>query len=386
MAEMTLPPRIQAFNATTRDYELSRSLAVLLMDSLQTHAQRPALLFEAQSLSYAELAQRAWALANHLRDAGLGAGDRVAICMPRSPELVIALLATLLSGAAYVPLDPDYPAARLAQMSEDAQASLLLGTADLSGDWLRDGTTLPILCVDATALAGQMAPPFACPAGPDDAAYMIFTSGSTGRPKGALNSHRGIVNRLCWMQEHYRLQPGECVLQKTPCSFDVSVWELFWPLLQGACIVLAKPGGHRDPRYLVDLIQKTKVDVVHFVPSMLAHFLEEPLAAQCTNLRQVICSGEALPAELVRRFFQTLPGVALDNLYGPTEAAVDVSCWPCRADAQESSVPIGFPIANTQLYVLDERGRALDVGEVGELYIGGVQVGMGYLGRDEETR
>ena len=386
MAEMTLPSRIQAFNATAREYDLSRSLAALLADTLHANAQRPALQFEGQSLSYAELAQRAWALANHLRDAGLGAGDRVAICMPRSPELVIALLATLLSGAAYVPLDPDYPAARLAQMSEDAQASLLLGTADLSGDWLRDGTTLPILCVDATALAGQMAPPFACPAGPDDAAYMIFTSGSTGRPKGALNSHRGIVNRLCWMQEHYRLQPGECVLQKTPCSFDVSVWELFWPLLQGACIVLAKPGGHRDPRYLVDLIQKTKVDVVHFVPSMLAHFLEEPLAAQCTNLRQVICSGEALPAELVRRFFQTLPGVALDNLYGPTEAAVDVSCWPCRADAQESSVPIGFPIANTQLYVLDEQGQALDVGEVGELYIGGVQVGMGYLGRDEETR
>ena len=188
------------------------------------------------------------------------------------------------------------------------------------------------------------------------------------------------------MQEQYRLKPGDRVLQKTPCSFDVSVWEFFWPLLQGACIVLAKPGGHRDPRYLVDLIRKRNVDVLHFVPSMLAHFLEEPLAAQCTNLRQLICSGEALPAELVRRFFQVLPGVALDNLYGPTEAAVDVSCWPCRADAQENSVPIGFPIANTQLYVLDEQGRVLDVGEVGELYIGGVQVGMGYLGREEETR
>lgn len=386
MAEMTLPSRIRAFNATARDYDLSRSLAALLADALHVNAQRPALQFEGQSLSYAELAQRAWALANHLREAGLGAGDRVALCMPRSPELVIALLATLLSGAAYVPLDPDYPAARLAQMSEDAQASLLLGTADLSSDWLRDGTTLPILCVDATALAGQMAPPFACPAGPDDAAYMIFTSGSTGRPKGALNSHRGIVNRLCWMQEHYRLQPGERVLQKTPCSFDVSVWEFFWPLLQGACIVLARPGGHRDPRYLAGLIQQAKIDVLHFVPSMLAHFLDEPQAAHCANLRQVICSGEALPAELVRRFFQTLPGVALDNLYGPTEAAVDVSHWTCRADAQDSSVPIGFPIANTQLYVLDEQGRALDVGAVGELYIGGVQVGMGYLGRDDETR
>ena len=181
--EKVLPARVRAFNATRRDYDLTRTLAALLAEALQTNAAHIALQFEDQSLSYAELAQRAWTVANHLRDAGLGAGDRVAICMPRSPELVIALLAALLSGAAYVPLDPDYPEARLAQMSEDAQASLLLTGADLSCRWLRESSTFPTLNVDAAALAQQAAQPFSCPASPDDAAYMIFTSGSTGRPR-----------------------------------------------------------------------------------------------------------------------------------------------------------------------------------------------------------
>ena len=386
MSEWPVPTRVRAFNASAQDFDLSRSLAACLGQALTYHAARLAVQFDDRQLSYADLAQQAWALAQHLRAAGLGPGDRVAVCMPRSPELVVALVGTLLSGAAYVPLDPDYPEARLIQMWQDADAKCLLIAKAAAQDWPPTSSDLPVLRLDSMALMATPVTAFECDARPDDAAYMIFTSGSTGRPKGALNSHRGILNRLLWMQAQYQLLPGERVLQKTPYSFDVSVWEFFWPLLQGACIVLAKPGGHRDPRYLAHLIQRENVDVLHFVPSMLAHFLDEPQAAACVGVRQVICSGEALPAELVRRFFHVLPSVALDNLYGPTEAAVDVSWWPCHAGQSDSSVPIGFPVANTQLYVRDAQGQALDVGEVGELYIGGVQVGLGYLGRDEETR
>jgi acyl-coenzyme A synthetase/AMP-(fatty) acid ligase len=207
---------------------------------------------------------------------------------------------------------------------------------------------------------------------------VIYTSGSTGRPKGAMNEHRAIVNRLTWMQGAYGLGPDDVVLQKTPFSFDVSVWEIFWPLMAGATLEIARPEGHKDPAYLRALIEDARVTTAHFVPSMLQVFLEQPHRGT-SALRRVVCSGEALQAGLARRFHERLPGVALHNLYGPTEAAVDVTAWTCPPEHEGSIIPIGRPIANTRMYVLDDRRQPVPVGVRGELYIGGVQVGRGYL-------
>ncbi|MBV9773838.1 MAG: amino acid adenylation domain-containing protein, partial [Gemmatimonadetes bacterium] len=217
---------------------------------------------------------------------------------------------------------------------------------------------------------------------PENLAYVIYTSGSTGRPKGAMNEHGGVVNRLLWMQEEYGLTPGDVVLQKTPFSFDVSVWEFFWPLLTGARLVLAKPEGHRDPAYLREVIEAEGVTTLHFVPSMLRAFLEEPGVERCASVHRVVCSGEALPFELQERFFARLPGAELHNLYGPTEAAVDVTFQRC---APGEPVTIGLPVANTQVHLLDRALEPAPVGVPGELHIGGVQVGRGYLGRPELT-
>ncbi|MFD8818518.1 amino acid adenylation domain-containing protein, partial [Streptomyces sp. NPDC059627] len=218
-------------------------------------------------------------------------------------------------------------------------------------------------------------------AGPDHLAYVIYTSGSTGRPKGVQVPHRGIANRLRWMQDAYRLTGADTVLQKTPVSFDVSVWELFWPLLTGARLVLAEPGGHRDPEHLAALVRDERVTVCHFVPPMLDTFLAAGRAADCGSLRLVVCSGEALPADLARRFHLALPEAALENLYGPTEASVDVTRWTSRPGWTGAAVPIGTPIANTRAYVLDALLRPAPVGVPGELYLGGVQLARGYGGR-----
>ena len=315
--------------------------------------------------------------------------------MERSLELVVALVGILKAGAAYVPLDPEYPAERLAFMLDDAQCAVLLTQRHIADSALaplmgaQAGARANVLCVDSEwhTLAGAAAnyTDALMPPGPEDLAYMIYTSGSTGTPKGALNTHRGIVNRLLWMQDEYRLTAGDVVLQKTPFSFDVSVWEFFWPLLAGAKLVLAAPGGHRDPGYLAEVIRDEQVSVLHFVPSMLRAFLEGTDAPAQPTLRDVMCSGEALPYELQERFFARYPSARLHNLYGPTEAAVDVSYWPCvRGDAR-GMVPIGRPVANTQLYVLDERMQPVPIGVAGELYIGGVQVGAGYHGRPALT-
>ncbi|MCI5151271.1 MAG: amino acid adenylation domain-containing protein, partial [Candidatus Electrothrix sp. MAN1_4] len=221
----------------------------------------------------------------------------------------------------------------------------------------------------------------------EDLAYVIYTSGSTGRPKGAMNAHAGIVNRLLWMQEAYQLTYEDRILQKTPFSFDVSVWEFFWPLLTGASLIVAKPKGHKDPVYLASLIAAQKVTTLHFVPSMLHAFVNQVDTKQCRSLKRVICSGEALSLELMQQFFTRFSEVTteLHNLYGPTEAAVDVSYWPCQSQAHYGSVPIGKPVANTRLYVLDAHYQIVPVGVPGELHIGGIQVGCGYLNRPELT-
>jgi len=342
-------------------------------------------------LTYRELDHAANRVAARLRRDGVGPGSVVAVCAQRSVELVTGLLGVLKAGASYLPLDPDYPAERLGYMLADAGAAALLAQRPLA-DRLPAGDARVLLLEDPASWAGEPDTDPGPVAGPDDPAYLIYTSGSTGRPKGVINAHRGVVNRLNWMQGEFGLGPDDVVLQKTPAGFDVSVWEFFWPLLAGARLVLAEPGGHRDPAYLREVIARHGVTTIHFVPSMLAAFLADADAAGdpgagCASLRRVVCSGEELPVEVARRCLAALPGAELHNLYGPTEAAIDVTAWRCSGDALEgrSRVPIGRPITNVRIHVLDPHGRQLPVGAVGELHIGGVQVALGYHRRPELT-
>ncbi|PKV83178.1 non-ribosomal peptide synthetase [Streptomyces sp. TLI_146] len=329
-----------------------------------------AVLFEGERLTYRELDERAGRLADVLAARGIGPESLVAIALPRSADLVVALYGVLKAGAAYLPVDLGQPEARNHNILADARPALLIGT-----DYRAPG--VETLRLDAPL---PEAPPVPRPAmDPDHPAYAIFTSGSTGRPKGALISHRAIVNRLAWMQRAYRLTPEDRVLQKTPFGFDVSVWEFFWPLLHGATLVVARPDGHQDPAYLADLIARESVTTAHFVPSMLDIFLREPQAIHARSLRRVFSSGEALAPATQDAFFATLPTAELHNLYGPTEAAVDVTLWACRPGA--ATVPIGRPAANTRTYVLDSRLEPTAPGVAGELYLAGVQLARGYLGR-----
>ncbi|MFJ3670272.1 non-ribosomal peptide synthase/polyketide synthase [Streptomyces sp. NPDC090106] len=335
-----------------------------------------ALVLEDDPLTYAELDARVERLAHTLAAHGARAEATVAVALPRSLALVITLLAVHRAGAAYLPLDTGYPAERLAHTLTDARPVCLV-TAE--------GVTLPDTDVPRVTVTPDGAPerpahaPLPTSYDPRHPAYVIYTSGSTGRPKGVTVPHRGIVNRLLWMQDTYRLGADDRVLQKTPAGFDVSVWEFFWPLITGATLIVARPEGHQDPAYLAGLIEHRHITTAHFVPSMLRAFLDEPAAARCTGLRQVMCSGEALPAPLAARFHQVLPGSRLHNLYGPTEASVDVTAREVPADPD--AVPIGRPVWNTRTYVLDAALTPAPPGVAGELYLAGVQLARGYLGR-----
>ena len=376
--------------------ELSDPAAATLPRLLATQTERTpeatALLDHDRQLSYAELDRRARRLAARLRARGVGAETTVALLAERSLEMVVALVAILKAGGAYLPLDPDYPAKRLALMVEDSAAALVLSQPHLRTRL--EGTALDSLAEErwlelpakvgheeasASALPGEAS------IDPRQPAYVIYTSGSTGRPKGVVISHQAIVNRLLWMQESYPLDSSDTVLQKTPYSFDVSVWEFFWPLLVGARLAIARPEGHKDNDYLRRHIARQQVTTLHFVPSMLRLFLDgvgqsDGGAPQRLPLRRVMASGEALSADLVRRFRRRLD-CPLHNLYGPTEAAVDVTAWTCPPRLAGSTVPIGKAIANTAIYIVDRRLEALPAELPGELLIGGAGLARGYLGR-----
>ncbi|MET7645254.1 amino acid adenylation domain-containing protein [Streptomyces sp. NPDC005426] len=340
-----------------------------------------ALVYGDVSLTYAELNTRANRLARHLRTLGARPGAVVAVAVPRSVELIVSLLAVLKAGAAYLPLDPDYPAERITYMLRDAAPVCVVTDR---ADRLADDAATARVVLDGLDVSGYPWCDPSRPLTPSHPAYVIYTSGSTGRPKGVVVSHGAIDNRLRWMQDAYGLTADDRVLQKTPSSFDVSVWEFFWPLREGAALVVAEPGGHKDPAYLARLMREQAVTTCHFVPSMLQVFLAEADPGAGTGLRRVFCSGEALPRETAHAFGRGLPHVGLHNLYGPTEAAVDVTFHACAAH-DTGPVPIGQPVWNTRLYVLDAALRPCPPGVPGELYLAGRQLADGYLNRPELT-
>ncbi len=374
---------LHSFNATAADYRATPLLPELLVRTLHSSPHATALVHGEQRLSYRQLHARANRLAHRLRAHGVGRDHLVGIAALRSVELVVGLLGIIKAGAAYLPLDPEYPAERLAYMLDDSQVKLLLTQTALL-DSLPAGNA-ERWCLDDGSDATWPDHEPLLDTQPGQLAYCIYTSGSTGKPKAAGNSHEALHNRLVWMQQAYQLTAADRVLQKTPFSFDVSVWEFFWPLMTGATLVMADPGAHRDPAALQAVIEREQVTTLHFVPSMLQLFIAAgALRGGCPSLTRVICSGEALSHDLQSQFLAEHPA-ALYNLYGPTEAAIDVTHWACRVEPGQFAVPIGEPIANTAIHILDAELQPVPVGVTGELYIGGINLARGYLGRPALT-
>ena len=382
---------LDGWNDTRAEFPQDVCLHDLIAARAATVPQNRAVRFRDVSLSYADLEAQADRLAARLQARGVGADSVVGVVMQRSADLVVALYGILKSGGAYMPLDPEGPWERTAFALSDAGAKVVVTQRAFAE--LVANAGLPTIIIDELA-AGMDGPPVPArsaeisterrPPGPLNLAYMIYTSGSTGRPKGVETEHRAIVNRLHWMQAQYGLTPSDRVMQKTPYTFDVSVWEFFWPLLIGAEIIVAEPGGHRDPAYLVRLIADCEVTTLHFVPTMLRAFLQQPDVERLRKVRRVFASGEALTPDLVEHFHRRC-AAELHNLYGPTEAAVDVTYFPCARDECRASIPIGRPIANTEILVLNRRLEPQPIGIRGELYIGGVGLARGYRNRPDLT-
>ena len=376
---------VEEWNATRRSYSRRATVPELIYEQVRCSPQAVAVRLDEQTLSYEALWRRSATIAAELRQQGVSPDVLVGICAERSLELVIGLLGILQAGGAYVPIDPNYPADRIAYMLTDAAPAVLMTQPGLRGRLPSfAGRYLELSAVASAESDTACLPP--APVRLEHLAYTIYTSGSTGRPKGAGNTHEGLLNRLQWMQEYFNLTQADRVLQKTPFSFDVSVWEFFWPLMVGAELVLAQPDEHKDGLRLKERIVRQGITTLHFVPPMLQAFLETPGVDACAGtLRRVICSGEALGETVQQQCWTRLPGVELHNLYGPTEAAIDVTVWSCDPTAPANPVPIGRPIANTQIYLLDRRGEPVPVEVPGELYIGGVNVARGYHRRPALT-
>ncbi|GAA3737428.1 non-ribosomal peptide synthetase [Salinactinospora qingdaonensis] len=380
----------RAKTATDADFPTEATLPDLLADQVARTPQASAIVTAGEELTFAELDKRAERVARALRADGVAPEDRVAVLLERGPHLPAAILGVLRAGAAYVPIDPRQPHERIHLLLTDSGATVVL-VDDSTAEVARACTTAATRHVGAPPAVAEPADgPTGSAATAENLAYVIYTSGSTGTPKGVMVEHRSVVNRLWWMQRRYPIGPGDVLLQKTPISFDVSVWELLWWTFTGACLAVPPPGAERDPRELLAAIARHRVTVAHFVPSMLGPFVEllesDPHARRdAASLRLVVCSGEALSPSQVARFRRVFGGaVQLANLYGPTEATVDVTAFDCP-DAPLDRVPIGRPIDNTQVYVLGRHSEPQPVGAPGELCVGGVGVARGYLNRPELT-
>ena len=372
-----------SFNDTRVDYSGPKNYCELFHLAVNAYPKQTAVVYQNKSLTYSELNNLTNQIANYLISKGVKKDDLIGICLDRSIEMISGILGILKAGAAYLPIDPEYPAERINFMLEDSDLKIILTdqrTSNNSEIINKPGLEVIVLDSDQGLKDTTSAVP-ETKIDPEDLAYVIYTSGSTGRPKGVMNEHRGLVNRLNWTQSFFNLGQDDVVLQKTTFCFDVSVWELLWPLMVGAKLVLARPGGQKDSQYLEELIDKEQVSTIHFVPSMLEIFLLGIREGSCKNLRRVLCSGEELFPHQLALFGEKLGHVGLFNLYGPTEAAIDVTCWPAPLNAKK--VYIGKPVANTSIYILDQDQEPCAIGEEGELFIGGVQVARGYLNRPE---
>ncbi len=378
---------LMEWNATKCEFGDSICLHELFERQIERTPDRVALISEDQRLTYSEVNRRANKLAHYLRSLGVGPETLVGLCAERSVEMIVGLLGVLKAGGAYVPLDPSYPPERLAFMLEDAQVPVVLTQKKLVAALPMRGAQ-PVVCLDADweVIAEESDERLATEATAENLAYVIYTSGSTGKPKGVMISHKAISNHMLWMQQTFPLEAADRVLQKTPFSFDASVWEFYAPLLVGAQLLMARAGGHQDPAYLLELINEQRVTILQLVPSLLRMLVEqqEPGLESCQTLRRVFCGGEALTVELSEKFSERLTA-ELINLYGPTEAAIDVTSRRCERRRGGQIVPLGRPIANTQIYILDQHLHPVPVGVIGELYIGGEGLGRGYRNRPELT-
>ncbi|RZK77834.1 MAG: amino acid adenylation domain-containing protein, partial [Pedobacter sp.] len=380
--------QIERFNLTERDYPKDKTLVDLFEKQVIQTPLTVAAVYEGTRLTYEELNNRSNQLAHFLISKGVQAETLVPLCIERSLEMIIAIWGILKAGAAYVPVDPEYPQERINFIIEDTRAKYIISSTVFLSKLAHFKNISEIIDIESNwPLINEQKTdnPFRI-AQPSNLAYVIYTSGSTGKPKGAMNEHRGIVNRLRWAQEKYNLTNSDAVLQKTTFCFDVSVWELLWPTLIGAKLVFAKPNGHRDNEYLKSVIQTEGITMLHFVPSMLETFLADLQPLECAGLRKVLCSGEVLKPSQAMLFRKKLPLAELHNLYGPTEAAIDVTYWALPKDESEVRIiPIGKPVANTTIHILNENKHLVPIGVIGEIFIAGVQVGRGYLNQVELT-
>ena len=372
------------WNRTDKVYPQPHCIHQIFEEQVARTPNAPALYFEGESLTYDELNVRANQLAHYLRSLGVGPETLVGVFLDHSLEQIVALVGVLKAGAAYVPLEPPLPAARLSFMLADTGVPVVLTVQALAGSLT--GTNVQVVCMDGVAeeLARQSASNPSTAVGPDNLAYVIYTSGSTGQPKGAMLHHRAACNRLIWGIKEYSFDSTDSILYQAPLSFDVSVSETFSSLLSGARLVITRPGGLQDSAYMAKLIAEQHVTHLDMVPSMLQILLDEEDIERCNSLRIIISGAEALTAEMLDRFHARTKAL-IANHYGPTETAMDVTWWVCERGSERRVVPIGKPEANTQCYVLDQWGGQVPVGVSGELYVGGVQVGRGYVGRPELT-
>lgn len=372
-------------NATSVNFDVTETLLAKFEKQVQATPGNIAISFNQNKLTYAELHFKSNQVAHFLSAQGVQSNDIIAISLDRSLEMMIYIYGIIKAGAAYLPIDPKTPFKRVAYILEDSKSKVLFYNHEEFKNF--DLKNIPNYHVNQIENKVEAASidKLVNTVSSQDLAYVIYTSGSTGTPKGVKVSHQAICNRLSWMNNDYSVTSADVFLQKTPITFDVSVWELFWPLQIGATLVVEVPEGHKNPEQLVRTIQKNKVSQLHFVPSMLTLFLNTENVENCASIKRVFCSGEALPAATIQKTYELLQEVEVHNLYGPTEAAVDVSSWYCDPAQLSAGVPIGKPVANTQLYILDQNLNQLPIGLPGELHIGGVQLAEGYLNQEELT-
>lgn len=386
LLSQTAQKRIARFNNNTKSYPLDQTISYRLRNAFAENRDSDAIIYNNHKFSYADMEDIVCRSASQLHSK-YGEKNRIALLLSQSPERVFTIHSVIQSGNAYVPIGTDWPGDRIRTVLEDIEPAAVI--TEKKYEPVVSSIGVPVIL--AKSLIEDRSVKATYPdltIGPEDSAYIIYTSGSTGRPKGVELPHNGVLNRILWMQDEYSLKPQDRVLQKTPYTFDVSVWEFLWPFFIGASLVVTKPDGNKDPIYLKKIIQDQRISVLHFVPSLLSIFLNVPGIAKLTSLRDVVCSGEALTKRQEEEFYKTFKKARLHNLYGPTEASIDVTYWQCGKDSEKDSatVPIGRPIANTQLYIVDQNCRLCPPYVMGELLIGGVGLAKGYWNRPELTR